>query len=914
MNGTYNDWIVAGSYIIAVIASFVALDMATRVSANRNSKAAKYWLWGGATAMGSGIWSMHFVGMLAFTLPIPIPYNVPITLLSLGSAIAASATALYTISRGDLSARRLVGAGLLMGGGVALMHYTGMMALEISPRPEYDPFLFSLSILIAVVASIAAMQICFSLKSDSFSQAIWKKSASALVMGLAIWGMHFTGMAAASFAPGTFCIGNPETIHNEWLAVTVGGCTILFLASTMLISIVDAKMLETRNTLEAQSERFFIQSPNLICICGFDGNFKRTNPAVNEILGYSDEELKAGTIALLIAPEDRSRVLRAMYKLAKGTQSLSIECHCMAADGTKPPILWNATRSDDGTGFYATGHDITDRKLAEQQLIAAKEAAESAMQAKSDFLATMSHEIRTPMNGVIGMNGLLLDTPLTAEQREFSESVRNSAETLLTIINDILDFSKIEAGKLLFEELDFNIVETVEGTLEMLAEKAQSKGIELLGSVDSKVPKYLKGDPGRLRQILINLASNGIKFTDDGEVLLRASLVEENVEDAVLRFEVTDTGIGIPPEAQKRLFQSFSQADSSTTRKYGGTGLGLAICKKLVAQMEGEIGVDSEAGKGTTFWFTVKLAKQKNPQPDDKKLNLDISNARVLVVDDNATNRQILHHQVLAWKMANGSAADGFEALDRLREAVQAGHPYDVALLDMQMPGMDGMMLAKTIKADPILAKTHLIILTSLGNHFTSEELADAGVEAYLVKPLKQSRLFDTLVNVLSVVPEGADSDEKVAPKAAKSAPPFFARKVLVAEDNQVNQRIAVAQLKKLGCTVDVAANGIEALEMMPRLGYDLVLMDCQMPEMDGYEATRAIRKREEQGGKACRWKSPMVVVAVTANAMQGDREKCVEAGMNDYITKPMRGDDLRRVLERWAPAKGSGKAPGKEA
>lgn len=903
MTGTYNDWIVAGSYVIAVIASFVALDMANRVSANRGSPSAKYWLWGGATAMGSGIWSMHFVGMLAFTLPIPIPYHIPTTLLSLGFAIAASAMALFTISRGKLSARRLLGSGLLMGGGVALMHYTGMFALEIRPRPQYDPLLFSISILIAVAASMAAMGICFSLRSDSFSQAVWKKSASALVMGLAIWGMHFTGMAAAKFAPGTFCIGDPETIHNEWLAITVGICTVLFLAATMLISIIDARMLEHRTSLEAQSERFFKQSPNLICICGFDGHFKRTNPAVNEILGFSDAELESDTIIKLIDPEDRSKTLRAMYKLAKGTPSISIECHCVKSDGTKIPILWNATRSNDGTGFYATGHDITDRKLAEQQLLAAKEAAESAMKAKSDFLATMSHEIRTPMNGVIGMNGLLLDTALTKEQREFGESVRNSAETLLTIINDILDFSKIEAGKLLFEELDFNLVETVEGTLEMLAEKAQSKGIELLGSIDAEVPKYLKGDPGRLRQILTNLASNGIKFTDEGEVVLRVSLEEQNEDDAVIRFEIVDTGIGIPPEAQKRLFQSFSQADSSTTRKYGGTGLGLAICKKLVAQMEGDIGVESEAGQGTLFWFTVKLAIQKHPQTDEQKLNRDISGARVLIVDDNATNRQILHHQVAAWRMSEGTAANGFEALDRLRTAAEAGNPYDVALLDMQMPNMDGMTLAQKIKADPAIAQTHLIILTSLGNHFTSEELADAGVEAYLVKPLKQSRLFDTLINVLNSDQENTESEARSAPAPAESKPPFFARKVLVAEDNQVNQRIAVAQLKKLGCTVDVAANGLEVLDMIPRLGYDLVLMDCQMPEMDGYEATRTIRQREQEGGKTCRWKSPMVVIAVTANAMQGDREVCIEAGMNDYITKPLRGDDLRRVLERWTPA-----------
>ena len=655
--------------------------------------------------------------------------------------------------------------------------------------------------------------------------------------------------------------------------------------------ISERKQVEAERMREKQFLEALIQnSPTAIVVLDNLGTIVSCNPAFEQLYGYtSSESVGKNLDSLITTPETIGQA--SVYTQASLTGLVHGFGKRRRKDGSFAsveiygvPIIVR----DERLGALAIYHDITELDRARRE-------AEEANRAKSEFLANMSHEIRTPMNGVMGMLELALETQLTSEQRDYLETSLHSAEALLALLNDILDFSKIEAGRLELEKINFNLRNTVEDVAYTLAARAQAKQLEIVCLINSDVPSGLRGDPGRLRQVLVNLVGNAIKFTHHGEIVIQAELLEEDQGHALIHFAVQDTGVGIPLERQAAIFDRFTQADGSTTRKYGGTGLGLTISKQLVDAMGGRIGLESSPGVGSTFWFDIRFEKQPREKPGTAPLSpigpVNLSAARILVIDDNQTNRRVLTKNVEAMGCRVDAVASGAKGLESLRNAHRSGEPFHVVLLDMQMPGMDGEQTARAIKSDPAVKDVKIVILTSMGHRGDAARMEALGCSGYLLKPVKQQLLFEATLAVL-----GREKEEAPAliTRHILSEQKKFGARLLLAEDNPINQKLAVTVLQKAGYSVDTVDNGAQAVEKALSNQYAAILMDVQMPETDGFEATQQIREWEKERNLH------IPIIAMTAHAMQGDRERCLEAGMDDYVTKPLQPRVLFSALNRW--------------
>ena len=785
LHQSYDPWLVALSIVMATLASYSALDVSGRVHAT-SGRTRAVWIGGGALAMGSGIWTMHFVGMLALRLSVPVSYGVRLVALSVFVAIAASLLALWVISRPDVARTGIVGAALVMGAGIAGMHYIGMASMEMPAHVSYAWSVWWLSIVIAIGASGAALVIARRFRADETARGHRMRMGASLVMGLAIAGMHYTGMAAARFTPtsGADPHGAASGLAPGTIAFAVAYAALFILGFALLASMLD-------RLVRARSERVRLHS--------------------------------------------------------------------------------------------AIG------------------AAEEASRLKSEFLATMSHEIRTPMNGVMGMIGLALETPLSADQHAYLTTAMTSAEALLAVLNDILDFSKIEAGKLDIESVPTDLQALLEDVAELLSTRAREKGVELILHVRPNTPSRVMADPGRLRQVLMNLIGNAVKFTERGHVLIRVEATHRDDRSAEIRFSVHDTGIGITLEQQSRLFEKFTQADASTTRRFGGTGLGLAISRNIVELMGGRLGMVSTPGEGSEFSFilTLPLDVEGPSRPFPRG---DLQGIRVLIVDDVAVNRALLEEYALAWKMRATVCANSHDALRTLELGEREGDPYRIALVDYLMPDIDGVELARLIRAKPEHSQTALVLITSSMLGGEAQRFERAGFAGYFVKPLRRSVLAEALGAIAGAQKSGGGPlrfltrhtlYDTARPLAANAMPsPPTGQRALVIEDNPVNQLLAMKLLERAGWSVVVAVNGAEGVERWKHDSFDLVLMDCQMPVMDGYEATRLIREAEDGSQHT-------PIVAMTATAMAGDRERCLSAGMDDFVSKPIVVAELLEALDR---------------
>jgi PAS domain S-box-containing protein len=900
MSGNYEYGLVVLSVVIAVLSSYAALDVTGRVTSARGRVRIR-WLAGGAVTMGAGIWTMHYVGMLAFRLPVAVEYDWPTVLLSLLAAILASAVALFVASRRSMGIGSALGGSVVMGGGIAGMHYIGMAAMRMKAMCEYSAAIVAISVALAMVISFVALQLTFRFRGEQKSWR-WRKAAAALAMGAAIPVMHYTGMAAATFMPSDAIEGG---VAHALSATSLGTAGIILVAClaqglSVLTSIADRRFSAQALQLEGAVRRLraVFEGAGLgIAVVELAGErIVETNPAYQKMLGCTAGELQFfETFDQLTHPEDRKKDAQEVRRILAGEiDYLHLNKRYLRRDGREVLADVDLSILRDAAGkpqfVLHMASDVTRQRHAEAELKTAKEAAEAASAAKSTFLATMSHEIRTPMNGIIGMTELVLESKLDAEQRENLDLVKFSAEALMTVINDILDFSKIEAGKMEIESLPFDLRASMSETIKALSFRARKKGLELACDVAPEVPEGLLGDPGRIRQLLFNLIGNSIKFTEQGGIYLRVEEKSEDSSSTILHFSVKDTGIGIPEDKQAQIFEAFSQADGSTTRKYGGTGLGLAICVRLVALMGGKIWVESTLGEGSTFHFTLRLKVQLAQADETAAAQAEqLHNLPVLIVDDQYTNRIVLQAMLEKGGMKPVPVESGREAMDELQKAAKNGRPYPIVLLDSQLTDTDGFDLAREIKLDPSLENSRLVLLSSAGQLGDASRCREVKISGYLVKPVHQLELFESIRQVMRQSPQ-QHREWLVTRHSLREAKGHS--RILLVEDNAVNQRLAVRLIEKRGFLVTVAADGRAALAELEKESFELVLMDVEMPGMDGFETTAAIRTKEKSTGRH------IPIIAMTAHALSGYREKCLAAGMDGYVSKPIRPAELFGAIE----------------
>jgi two-component system sensor histidine kinase/response regulator len=682
--------------------------------------------------------------------------------------------------------------------------------------------------------------------------------------------------------------------HTWKPAIALATMTLLVAGVRLSLTVREAHAVKT-----ARFRSLIDKTWDLIAVIESDLRIAYITPSSERVLGYPSALLEGRPFTELVHPDDSHTVISHLTGLTDDNPETTVfEIRMRHVGGEYRTIDWNAAdllADPSVKGYVLNGGDVTEARRAAEELVAARDAALVASKAKSQFVSTMSHEIRTPMNGVIGLTELLLQTPLDDEQLELASGVKVSAESLLVIVNDILDFSKIEAGKLDIEESALHIASVVGDVGRILAGTAHGKGVELVIDIHPDVPGVVLGDGTRIRQVLLNFGANAVKFTAAGEVVIRVTVLHHNAERVALHFDVSDTGIGIAPEEQERLFTAFAQADSSTTRRFGGTGLGLTISRQLVELMGGRLGLVSVPGEGSTFWFEISLRRAEEVASPDTGADPDprtLSGQRALVVDDNATNRRILRQQLLSWGVEAVEAADGDRALELAAAAAGDGRTFDLGIVDLNMPDMDGIELARLMKADPATAPTILFLLSSSGYRSEAAESHLNGFAASLTKPVRSSDLFDCLVTSLS---SGSEKVALAVPAAARATPTEVSGMILLVEDNTVNQLVGSKVLQNLGYGCTIADNGAAAVTAFRSGRYDAVLMDCQMPEMDGYEATEAIRDIEGATGSG-----HIPIIAMTAAVMEGDRARCMAVGMDDFITKPVRLEVVSAVLERW--------------